>query len=163
MKCDNAHIHSYFTSLVPDTETSVHTLMVEWRKNFNIHDRMNEQSEWTVSFDLIYDHLSAHSLLVKLGRLGWLMRMRYVWKKIHQKIHKTLDTSKRLHRRKTRSTGGAGKGIGSELCHYWELQTRKRAGSSFAGGSWEGVKSIPRGTAYHVTVGCRRPKDCFVW
>ena len=29
---------------------------------------------------------------------------------------------------------------------YWELQTRKRAGSSLPGGSSEGVKSMPRRT-----------------
>ena len=56
---------------------------------------------------MFYDHLSAHSLLAKLGRWGWLMRMRLAWKK----SQKTLDTSKRLHQNKTLSTGSAGKGL----------------------------------------------------
>ena len=56
-----------------------------------------------------------------------------------QKRQRTLDTS--------------GKGCHSRLCHYWELQTRKWAGSSLRGGSWHGMKSIPRHTTYHGTVG----------
>ena len=54
----------------------------------------------------------------------------------------------------------------NQLCHYWELQTQKRAGSSLPGGSWEGVKSISRRTNYYGTVGCRRPQSkesCVVW
>ena len=38
---------------------------------------------------MFYDHFSAHSLLAKLGRWGWLM-MRLAWKK----SQKTLDTWK---------------------------------------------------------------------
>ena len=34
-------------------------------------------------------------------------------------------------------------------CHHWKLQTRKWAGLSLHGGSWEGVKSISRRTTYH--------------
>ena len=41
-----------------------------------------------------YDHLSAHSLLAKLGR-----------------VTGTLDTSKILHRNKTRSTGSGAKDL----------------------------------------------------
>ena len=52
--------------------------------------------------------------------------MRLAWKK----SQKTLDTSKRLHKNKTRSTGSAGKGLDSQLCHYWELRTRQSAGAS---------------------------------
>ena len=38
---------------------------------------------------------------------------------------------------------------------YSRLQTRERAGyHSLHGGSWEGVKSIPRRTTYHGTIGC---------
>ena len=70
---------------------------------------------------MFYDHLSANSLLAKLGRWGWLMRMRLAWKK----SQKTLDTSKRLHRNKTRSTGSAGKGTWSQLCHYWDYELGK--------------------------------------
>ena len=58
---------------------------------------------------------SHHSFLAKLGQWGWLMRMRLAWKK----SRKTLDTSKILHQNKTRSTGSAGKGLHSQLCHYW--------------------------------------------
>ena len=48
----------------------------------------------------------------------------------------------------------------SNFCHYWELQTLKWAvGSSLPGGSWEGVKSIPRHTTYHMTVVCRKWND----
>ena len=39
-----------------------------------------------------------------------------------------LDTSNIIHRNKTRSTGSVGKGLGSQLCHDWELHTRKQAG-----------------------------------
>ena len=59
---------------------------------------------------------------------------------------------KRLHQNKTRSTRRAGKGLYSQLCHYWAQQTRKWAGSSLPEGSCEGVKSIPRRTTYHRTV-----------
>ena len=65
------------------------------------------------------------------------MMMRLAWKKSQNK---------------TRSTGIAGKGLDSQLCHYWELNARKRAGSALPRGSWEGVKSIPRRTTYHGTV-----------
>ena len=63
---------------------------------------------------MFYDHLSAHSLLTKLGWWGWFMRL--AWKK----NQKTLDASKRLHQNKTRSTGSAGKGTWSQFCHYWD-------------------------------------------
>ena len=58
---------------------------------------------------MLYDHLSAHSLLAKLGQRGWFMRMRLAWKK----SQKTLDlyVKKILHQNKTRSTGNAGKGL----------------------------------------------------
>ena len=49
---------------------------------------------------MFYNHLSSHSLLAKLGRWGWLMKMRLAWKKNQT----TLNTSKRLHKNKTRST-----------------------------------------------------------
>ena len=98
---------------------------------------------------MFYDHFSAHSPLTRTINL---MRMRLAWKK----RQKTLDTSKRLHQNKTQSTGSAGKGLDSKRCHYWELQTRKWAGSSLPGGSWEVMKSIPNRTTYHGTVGCRR-------
>ena len=65
-----------------------------------------------------------HSLLAKLSRWGWLMRMKLDWKKSQN----TLDTSNRIHRNKTRSTGSVGKGLGSQLSHDWELHTRKQAG-----------------------------------
>ena len=103
-----------------------------------------------------------HSLLAKLGQWGWLMRMRLAW----NKSQTTLDTSKRLHQNNTQSTWSAGKGLDSQLCHYWELQTRKWVGLSHPWGSWEGVKSICRHTTYHGTVGCRRSQSkdsCFVW
>ena len=45
---------------------------------------------------------------------------------------------KAIHLNYTRSTGSAGKGLDSQLCHYRELQTRERARSSLPGGSWEG-------------------------
>ena len=67
---------------------------------------------------MFYDHLSAHSLLVKLGQWGWLMRMRLAWKK----SLKTLFTPKILHQNKTRSTGSAGKGTWSQLCHYCDCR-----------------------------------------
>ena len=51
----------------------------------------------------------------------------------------------------------AGKGIDSQLCHCRELRTREGAGSSLPGGSWEGVKSIPRRTTYHGTAGFIEP------
>ena len=65
---------------------------------------------------MLYDHLSAHSLLAKLGRWGWLMRMRLAWKKSQT----TLDTSKRLHRIKTWSTGSAGKETCPNFCLHWD-------------------------------------------
>ena len=55
-----------------------------------------------------------HSLLAKLIWWGWLMRMRLAWKK----SQKTLDTSKRLHQNKSRSTGSAGKGLDSQLWRH---------------------------------------------
>ena len=65
-----------------------------------------------------------HSLLAKLCRWRWLMRMRLAWKKSQN----TLDTLIRLHQNETRSTGSVGKGLDYQLCHYRELQTRERAG-----------------------------------
>ena len=70
---------------------------------------------------MFYDH---HSFLAILDRWGWLMRMQLAWKKSQN----TLCTSKRLHGNKTQITLSAGKGLDAQLCHYWELQTRKRAG-----------------------------------
>ena len=62
---------------------------------------------------MFYDHLSAHSPLAKLCRWWWLIRMRLAW----EKSQNTLDTSKRLHRNKTRSTGcGLGK---VQVRHAW--------------------------------------------
>ena len=84
-----------------------------------------------------------HSLLVKLGRWGWLMRMRLAWKK----SQKTLDTSTRLHQNKTRNTGSAGKGLDSQ---YWELQTRKWAGSSLPGRGWNPYPGAPPTTGLLV-------------
>ena len=67
--------------------------------------------------------LTTHSWLNWVDEM--MMRMRLAWKK----SHKTLDTSKRLHQNKTRSTGSAGKGLHSKHCHYWELRTRESAAS----------------------------------
>ena len=60
---------------------------------------------------MFYDHLSAHSLLANLGRWGWLMRMRWTWKKarrhlIHNKLHhnKTRGT---VRANDLKNTGGA--------------------------------------------------------
>ena len=36
---------------------------------------------WFWIYWMFYDHLSAHFLLAKLGRWGWLIRMRLAWKK----------------------------------------------------------------------------------
>ena len=66
--------------------------------------------------------------------LNWVDEDEVGWKK----SQKTLDTSKRLHQNKTRSTGSGGEELDSQLRHYWELQTRKRAG----------LKSIPSLTWY---------------
>ena len=74
---------------------------------------------------MFYDHLSAHSLLAKLGRWGWLMRMRLAWKK----SQKTLAASKRLHRNKTRGTGGVDKGTWSQLLPLLGLRTAESAGA----------------------------------
>ena len=76
---------------------------------------------WMFTTTFLHNH---HSLLAKLSRWGWLMRMRLDWKKSQN----ALDTSNRIHRNKTRSTGSVGKGLGSQLCHDWELHTRKQAG-----------------------------------
>ena len=60
-----------------------------------------------------------HSLMAKLGRWGWLMRMRLAWKKSQKTLHK----STRIYWNKTGSTGSAGKWLDSQLCHYWKLRT----------------------------------------
>ena len=62
-----------------------------------------------------------HSLLTKLGRWGWLMRMWLACKKSQN----TLDTSKRLDWNKTRSTRSAGKGLDSQLCYNWKCALGK--------------------------------------
>ena len=72
------------------------------------NDRRAIISEWT--------WLRRRPLSHRGWRWGWLIRMRLAWKK----SQKTLDTSKRLHRNKTWSTGSAGKGTWSQLCHYWD-------------------------------------------
>ena len=66
--------------------------------------------------------LTTHYWL-KLGRWGWLMRMRLAWKN----SQKTLDTSKRW----------------CQLCHYWELQTRKRQGRHSLDGPVRGWNPYP--------------------
>ena len=63
---------------------------------------------------MLYDHLSAHSFLAKLGG-------NKIHKKDNIKIGPEVERS-------------AGKGLDSQLCHYQELQTRKQAGSSLPGG-----------------------------
>ena len=70
---------------------------------------------------------------------------------------------KRLHQNKTRNSGSAGKGLDSQLCHYWELQTRKWAKSSLPGGSWEGVKSIPRLSSHTSGLVCTRSQSKYSW
>ena len=40
------------------------------------------------------------------------------------------------------------------LCHYGELQIWERVSISLPDGPWEDMISIPRGTAYYMTVGC---------
>ena len=82
---------------------------------------------WMSKTTFLHTH---HSLLAKLDRWGWLMRMRLAWKK----IQKPLYILKRLYRNKIWSTGSAGKGLHSQLCNYWEMQTRKRARSSLPEG-----------------------------
>ena len=76
---------------------------------------------WMFTTTFLHTH---HSLLAKLSRWGWVMRMRLDWKKSQN----TLDTSNRIHQNMTRSTGSVGKELGSQLCHDWELHTRKQAG-----------------------------------
>ena len=87
------------------------------KKMFSVHDGTDEQSEWTVGFDLIYltfyDNLSVHSLFVKLGLWGCLMRMGLTWNKARR--HYTCTYIKRLHRHKTRSNGSVRKGINSVI------------------------------------------------
>ena len=78
-----------------------------------------------------------HSLLGKLSRWGWLMRMRLDWKKSQNK----LDTSNRIHRNKTRSTGRVGKGLGSQLCHDWNCILSNRRGC-YSKDSWLGWGSF---------------------
>ena len=72
---------------------------------------------------------------------------------------------KRLHQNETRSTRSIYKqGTRSPtLCHYWELQIRKWAGSSLPEEPWKGMKSIPSGTIYHTTVTQRYhlPHNCY--
>ena len=65
-------------------------------------------------------------ILAKLGRWGWLMRMRLVWKK----SQKTLDTSKRLHRNKTRRTGSVGKGLDPNFAIIGNCRLGESAGAS---------------------------------
>ena len=102
---------------------------------------------------MFYDHLSAHSLLAKLGRWGWLMRMRLVWKE----SHKPLNTSKRLHINKTRSTGSAGKGTWSQLLLSSQLRTRKSAGASSLRAP-RGVWHSWPGGSYNRVLNCGSPK-----
>ena len=57
--------------------------------NLNIHKSVGLSHVKCICFWfywMFYVHLSAHSLLAKLGWWGWLMRMRLAWKK-SQKIH----------------------------------------------------------------------------
>ena len=54
------------------------------------------------------------------------MRMRWTWKK----SQKTLDTSKRLHQNKTRSTGSVDKGLNPNLLQSLGLRTPTSAGAS---------------------------------
>ena len=69
---------------------------------------------------------------------------------LNEKPEDTYDRSKRSHQNEIRSTGNEGKGLSSQLCHYQELQTCEREGSSLPVGSWEGVKSIVLLVSTHV-------------
>ena len=109
---------------------------------------------------LLHTH---HSLLAKLGRWGWLRRMRLAWKK----SQKTLNTSKGLHQNKNRSTGNVGKGILSQLLPLsgtadsetgrvvipWRVL---RGGRVITGGSWEwagsSLEGPGRGQGHHWRV-----------
>ena len=80
-------------------------------------DRWTDRFGFIERFTTTFMH-THHSLS---DRWGWLMRMRLAW----NKIQKTLDTSKWLHRNKTWGTRSAGKGLDSQLCHYWQLRTQE--------------------------------------
>ena len=83
-----------------------------------------------------YDHLSAYSLLTKLGRWGWLRRL--AWKK----SQKTLDTSKedpKHHEYK------------SQLCHYWDCVFRKCRCIT------RGCEMSRPGVAYNRILNCAPP------
>ena len=62
---------------------------------------------------------------------------------VRKKSQKALDTSKRLHRNKTRSARRAGKGLDAQLHHYWEVRTRESAGASHLRHLWGGGGGIP--------------------
>ena len=90
--------------------------MGRWRMNTWIYPRFYDSIHafgFMECFTTTFLH-THHSLLAKLGQWGRLMRMRLAW----NKCQKTLDTSKRLHQYKTRSTGG----FDFQLSHHWELQ-----------------------------------------
>ena len=67
---------------------------------------------------MFHDHLSAHSLLAKLGRWVWLifLRMRLAQKK----SQKTLDRSNILHQNTTEAPGMQAKDWIHNFCHYWD-------------------------------------------
>ena len=104
-----------------------------------------------------------HSLLAKLGRWGWgwlerktrrQMRMRLAWKK----NQKTIDASNRLHQNKTRSGQRT-----SQLCNYWELQTRKWVGLSLPKGSGNPYPGAPHTTGLLMEGRPQSNNLCFVW
>ena len=98
-----------------------------------------------------------HSLLAKLGRWGWLRRMRLTWKKSQN----TLDTSKRLHQNKTEAQGMRPKDFipNFAIIGNCRLITTWRV---LGGGE---IHTLRR-TTYHGTIVCRRSQSkysCFVW
>ena len=104
---------------------------------------------------MFYDHLSAqsctHSLLAKLGRWGWLMRMRLAW----MKRQKTLDTSKILHQNKKPGVRAKDLIPNFSIMRNCELRestgvSRLKAPSGWGGGGGVGVESRPGGAYNRV-------------
>ena len=98
--------------------------------------------------------LHTHSM-AKLGRWGWWRStMRLAWKK----IQKTLDTSKRLHRNKNRSTGSVEQRTYINFipiyCHHWDC----RLGPEQVRQAWEYLRG-----GWNVLVGGRLQLGLRFW
>ena len=138
--------------MIGDNYDFYQRLISQTRHNKIVFINPWERDRFTIYW-IFYDHLSAHSLLAKLGRWGWLMRMKLAW----QKSKKTLDISKDyIELRRPEALGVREKDLIPTL-PLLGLRTRGNAGASrlkvkAPGGGGGGSGQVVPTTGYLIVV-----------